>query len=960
MNTAILRRLAWKEFRILGGFALAVMVLCCVCLLIMAWRMKTTADPASLFFVAMGITACYALGCGAVAFAGEREARTDDFQRVLPVSPRQLLLGKLLHALTSALVLGSVVWAIAWLAARWLWRGYAPGTSAAMAGLLPAVLGGLTTVQMLAWGILFSLYSSSPLRVVILAFLANTLVSYPIALLCSDVPEYYRTILYFPSFFGDLPTVIPRLIVVAIVLGLDFRLVRRWCRESPSAVADATGPTMATVTASAGGWNRWNADPQWRRLTWQAWRTGKSLLWPITLTYLFLVAAVLTLNMPSGYQAGTLLAPLVVVGGLLGTLVFHHDQRRRQFRFLAEHGVSPRRLWWARQSSWLPALLVCCLVLPLLEFICFHTWVVPSFPGPREQLEFPDLVGAILGLTLLSYCTGQLLSLWVRSAVIRVALTALAAILLGIWAALMAAFRIPLVWSVAPIPLVLWWASRVTLRDWMLERSGFAVSLKKTLVLVMPALAIAAGAIAYRWTEIPATEPVFTSPPLTAAEREAATRKGVAYLRAMASFDPWWHDLPASPEWEDHNPKDSLDPTEFALGWLSTEQIQWLDQHREVIERVLDVPPGDYILPPIDEYRAELAADERVPKSSGFGGKPSVDEFYAVKVIRLPHVLVTSAQQCQRAGDLDGALDRYIAALRFMRGPRDLTSATGQFLWGYERITLHHLRYWASEPQQTPERIRRAVHDLEQIPIQDAIPDLERSLQPNYLLARRCIAGDEAALRQGQDAWGLLADADSAYYRWCFRFLPWERQRALRLEAASAARALTTIHQLRRALAQHAPVQLRSGRDEEKEWMHWFATTISPARLWPDNWSREAVCLGEFISIQRATLIVLALQGWRLEHGTLPRTLDELSPAWFAHIPVDPWTGTPFEYYPDGLREQTAWRDDMWYWGTFTLPPQRPLLKAQKTGPYYAESQRTSPDSVPHRRIFPIPISEDK
>ena len=131
MNTTILRRLAWKEFRILRGFWVAVMVLCCVCLMIMAWRMSTTDEPANLFFVAMGITACYALGCGAIAFAGEREARTDDFQRVLPVTARELLLGKLVHALTSTLMLGLIAGVVAWLRRRWLWKEYELGTSPA-------------------------------------------------------------------------------------------------------------------------------------------------------------------------------------------------------------------------------------------------------------------------------------------------------------------------------------------------------------------------------------------------------------------------------------------------------------------------------------------------------------------------------------------------------------------------------------------------------------------------------------------------------------------------------------------------------------------------------------------------------------------------------------------------------------------------------------------------------------
>ena len=91
----------------------------------------------------------------------------------------------------------------------------------------------MTALQLLAWGIFFSLLSSTPLRVVILAFLANAVVSYPISWLLSDIPEEYRTVLYFPSFFGDLPTVVPRSGRRGRRVGLDFHLVRRWFRDLP-------------------------------------------------------------------------------------------------------------------------------------------------------------------------------------------------------------------------------------------------------------------------------------------------------------------------------------------------------------------------------------------------------------------------------------------------------------------------------------------------------------------------------------------------------------------------------------------------------------------------------------------------------------------------------------------------------------------------------------------------------
>ena len=279
-------------------------------------------------------------------------------------------------------------------------------------------------------------------------------------------------------------------------------------------------------------WSRWNAYPQWQRLTWQEWRSSRLSLWPIALTYVVLTTLILTTSPRTDWVPSMLEAPLVVVGGLLGTCVFHNDQRRRQFRFLAEHGVSPSRLWWTRQSFWCAFLPVLCFVAVVVDYV----WWRISGVGPRWQVEFP---GAFLGLTLISYCGGQLLSLWIRSAVVRVTMTVLVTIPLALWAAMMAALGIPLVWSVAPIPLVLLVASRAGVRDWMLERTGCAVRVKMTLTLVIPALAILAAVIAFRWTEIPGTEPTFTTPPLTTAQRDAARTKGEEYLHAMASFDPF-------------------------------------------------------------------------------------------------------------------------------------------------------------------------------------------------------------------------------------------------------------------------------------------------------------------------------------------------------------------------------------------------------------------------------------
>ena len=133
MNKTTWERLVWKEHRMLRGLWVAAVVLCGLVLFAMAWQMKSTGDPTLFFQVAMGIGACYALGCGAEAFAGEREARTDLFQSALPASGRQLLIAKSSHAALSALALLVVLWCLAWLAVG-IWLKDFSGTVISRAG----------------------------------------------------------------------------------------------------------------------------------------------------------------------------------------------------------------------------------------------------------------------------------------------------------------------------------------------------------------------------------------------------------------------------------------------------------------------------------------------------------------------------------------------------------------------------------------------------------------------------------------------------------------------------------------------------------------------------------------------------------------------------------------------------------------------------------------------------------
>ena len=89
----------------------------------------------------------------------------------------------------------------------------------------------------------------------------------------------------------------------------------------------------------------------------------------------------------------------------------------------------------------------------------------------------------------------------------------------------------------------------------------------------------------------------------------------------------------------------------------------------------------------------------------------------------------------------------------------------------------------------------------------------------------------------------------------------------------------------------------------------------------------------------RTTRLILALQGWRLEHGSLPRTLEELVPGWLPEIPHDPLTGIAFRYEPTGNAGNVTCFDAAFMslsnqvfplLSAFELPANRPTLIATR------------------------------
>ena len=114
---------------------------------------------------------------------------------------------------------------------------------------------------------------------------------------------------------------------------------------------------------------------------------------------------------------------------VFASFAFLGDQLRRQYRFLAHQGASPRLVWWSRQSLW----------LPIYVGLAFLTWtsVVHIIVAGTGPLSSHDLSAICLGLVsyfVMAYPAGQFASLWLRSGLLAPVARLALAIAWTIWA----------------------------------------------------------------------------------------------------------------------------------------------------------------------------------------------------------------------------------------------------------------------------------------------------------------------------------------------------------------------------------------------------------------------------------------------------------------------------------------------------------------------------------------------
>ncbi|HBO45931.1 MAG TPA: hypothetical protein DD670_18820 [Planctomycetaceae bacterium] len=305
----------------------------------------------------------------------------------------------------------------------------------------------------------------------------------------------------------------------------------------------------------------------------------------------------------------------------------------------------------------------------------------------------------------------------------------------------------------------------------------------------------------------------------------------------------------------------------FPLVPLSPLETAWVEMNAETIRKAIEA-----------SRRTAMAFDR-----PGFrSGKLAMES----DVARLAELLVRSARKHAIEGDLDVALEHYLTALRMTSHIQKFASS------GWPGQVPNRLRdgllSWAAHPDQTAERLKRALDEVKRIPADYS--SYERFVKWRWEYDLSDLGGRSPHRQNWDEAMRLLA----------LRWLPWENVRARRILDYLAR---GTIDELRRV-----EVGLKSNEPVE-------SAPVSPdaARLC------NTTCLRGLLDVntigwltenrideemhRRALVLQLALAAWRREHGSLPKTLDELVGTYLDAVPVDPYTGKPFAYYPEGRQD---------------------------------------------------------
>jgi len=970
MSDPILWRLIWKEYREQRRLWLALLALAAVVEAGLFWYVSGNPALASatrarvLLALAWIAPVFFALGAGAISYAAEREAGTDELLRALATPWARWLAAKLSVALAAAAAMLVVCLAagvvaclfaevpVATLAEQFgIFANWFPfWVTAALAFLLLAVICSLLIPDVL--------YAACVAAVLVAGFIGYS-TTLPLS-------PFFPAAMHYRRVHEELASVSLWLCLLDLVL--------------LAAVVSLTRLKLAGV-----GWRPSVAVPGWplrRRLAMREALARRLADRPVLRAYCVLVSRELgpalrtvslvfaaellllvVLAATSGFERhvlpGVWFWALFVPGLSCGVFAFRSEQRRWRYRFLADQGLEPGRVWLSKHAVWLAAagLLSAAVLLAaaaLGTVAAEHTsrvrqarwrylpatfavvladhWervtpvpygfvpliddlIDPDEPQLADPLANPlnRAIAAILAL-LAYYAAGQLASMLLPRAIIAAAVAVVLGLAMTLWQTLLVLSFGVAGAALLPFALVLIAATWVRCRDWLTERNTFAAWCKFAGALVLPSALFVCLIAAGRVWSVPSAPEVpvarlrripseaidtllsYTEPSVRVPLRRSERRPRHQLLQGVPERD-WARWIP-----------------------IEEEMRRWVKENARVLPALIELTkrPNCAMIKPSTSPLRQL--------SYGIGME-------TVRLLNVGTFLIMSARQIETdEGDLRAAFDCYMAALRVARHMSQNGGTTG-FVAGrlLAGVAYYWLARWGAHPRQSPELLEMAITELERF--RPTLPGPTDAADLQYALtweARRWVysllpqAGLLGVLQLGPRVWPPGA--------WLLLSLPWERARERRLiralwfaeheylkaYEAKPAEGYTDIlawlgTQPVTTYAKQYYELLASAAAWRRAASRGYDRRLAQLDLLPLTLGPRAVLFADVLiytdldheARYRALLLTLMLLHWRLEHGRLPQRLAELEQRWGQRVPLaEPWHGLPFGYMPRSLKER--------------------------------------------------------
>jgi len=337
--------LLWKEFRqvvplmtavLIGGFGLLLMIL----VLSALTSKRSFSFNRSYWYLFLSMPMMYATGVGVLLVGIEKESRSLQWMRSLPISSKQIAWNKLVVAMGTL--------ALVWLIALTAWCAFASAV-----GGDPRAIGSIDPGQsdMAGWQLVTYFLMSLFLSLAGLAFAWR-----------------------FQSQFLALALLVPAALAFWLpAYGLANYLSNKnysAALEPPvgtSGVISLVQDASASERRSSEAWMLWPRVSPISGMLWQI--VKQNGIWWIAYASVGIVLLVLysrssLLNRSSNLSEtllGFLYIPMAILSGWLGILAYHSDGIQQRVRFYADRGVSPRDYWCTRH--WIPVTLMLGLCL---------------------------------------------------------------------------------------------------------------------------------------------------------------------------------------------------------------------------------------------------------------------------------------------------------------------------------------------------------------------------------------------------------------------------------------------------------------------------------------------------------------------------------------------------------------------------------------------------------------------